>query len=102
MRRGWAWRPKKPLPQGLKSLRENLKKKPRNSPLRSRIRLVQQVFCFVSGHDFSRADPRQNGRALAPATLKSRRNPNRKKAQGLKIGEPCTSPVGTSESSPGR
>ena len=28
MRRGWTWRAKKPLPQGLKSLRENLKGAP--------------------------------------------------------------------------
>jgi hypothetical protein len=44
--------------------------------------MLRSAFCFVSGHDFSRAAPAKMVRALAAATVKSTRNSYGKKRRG--------------------
>jgi hypothetical protein len=67
-------------------------------------RSLAAIFCFVSGHDFSRAAHGQNGRGFSPCHRKIRTKFLWQKPQGLKsLSENSVlSPVGTSESSPGR
>jgi hypothetical protein len=50
---------------------------------------MSKAFCFVSGHDFSRAAHGRMVGALAPATAKSDAKFRRKKAQGLKPDSFC-------------
>jgi hypothetical protein len=47
------------------------------------VRYSIKVFCFVSGHDFSRAVPGQNGQGFSPCHRTIRREFNGN-AQGLK------------------